>query len=60
LEDQYDILNHLLNVSVVVQCSFQTSLEEKHIDLLAERGKQERLAASITDQMYMEAQVFAL
>jgi hypothetical protein len=48
------------NVSTVVHCSFQTSLEKKHIDLLAERGKQERLAANITDQMYMEAQVLAL
>ncbi|XP_069684242.1 DNA excision repair protein ERCC-5 isoform X2 [Periplaneta americana] len=34
----------------------QMSLEEKHQDLLVERGKQERLAANITDQMCMEAQ----
>jgi hypothetical protein len=33
------------------------SLEAKHEDLLVERGKQERLAVSITDQMYVEAQV---
>jgi hypothetical protein len=42
----------------VTQCSFQISLEEKHKDLMAERGKHERLAANITDQMYTEAQVF--
>lgn len=42
----------------MIQCSFQISLEEKHKDLMAERGKHERLAANITDQMYTEAQVF--
>ncbi|XP_023718485.2 DNA repair protein complementing XP-G cells homolog isoform X2 [Cryptotermes secundus] len=34
----------------------QMSLEVKHEDLLVEKGKQERLAVSITDQMYVEAQ----
>jgi DNA excision repair protein ERCC-5 len=34
----------------------QICLEEKHKDLMAERGKHERLAANITDQMYTEAQ----
>ena len=42
----------------MIQCSFQICLEEKHKDLMAERGKHERLAANITDQMYTEAQVF--
>jgi hypothetical protein len=34
------------------------SLEETHKDLMAEKSKHERLAANITDQMYIEAQVF--
>jgi len=42
----------------LIQYSFQICLEEKHKDLMAERGKHERLAANITDQMYTEAQVF--
>lgn len=42
----------------MIQYSFQNCLEEKHKDLMAERGKHERMAASITDQMYTEAQVF--
>jgi len=37
--------------------SFQSALEDKHEELLAEKGRQERLAASITDQMCAEAQV---
>jgi len=42
----------------MIHYSFQICLEEKHKDLMAERGKHERLAANITDQMYTEAQVF--
>jgi hypothetical protein len=42
----------------MIRYSFQICLEEKHKDMMAERGKHERLAANITDQMYTEAQVF--
>ncbi|XP_063242299.1 DNA excision repair protein ERCC-5 isoform X2 [Bacillus rossius redtenbacheri] len=34
----------------------QVNLEEEQTTLVAERGKQDRIAASITDQMYLEAQ----
>ncbi|KAK3917932.1 DNA repair protein complementing XP-G cells-like protein [Frankliniella fusca] len=36
--------------------SMEASLEAENLDLLRERGRQERLAASITDQMCLEAQ----
>ncbi|XP_067007382.2 DNA excision repair protein ERCC-5 isoform X2 [Anabrus simplex] len=36
--------------------NLQHSLEDEHYRLMVERGKQDRLAANITDQMYSEAQ----
>jgi hypothetical protein len=39
---------------------YQNNLEVESRDLQQERGRQERLAVSITDQMYIEAQVIKL
>jgi hypothetical protein len=39
---------------------YQDNLEVESRDLQQERGRQERLAVSITDQMYIEAQVIKL
>jgi len=39
---------------------YQDNLEVESRDLQQERGRQERLAVSITDQMYIEAQVIKI
>lgn len=45
----------VFNIFLVI--CFQNILETKETELLAERGKEERTAATITEQMYVEAQV---
>nr|CAD7602897.1 unnamed protein product [Timema genevievae] len=50
-----DLIQEAANTSLSIGSN--SSLEQQHRSLLAEKGRQERLATSITDQMYLEAQV---